>query len=70
MGLSGRFEWETILRRTICEGNMDKVADLSRETILRRTICEGNMGKMADLSGKTILRTYHLRGKHGLKWPI
>ena len=28
-GSSGRFEWETILRRTICEGNMDKVANLS-----------------------------------------
>ena len=28
-GRSGRFEWETILRRTICEGNMAKVADLS-----------------------------------------
>ena len=28
-GQSGRFQWDTILRRTICEGNMDKVADLS-----------------------------------------
>ena len=28
-GLSGRFQWDTILRRTICEGNMDKVADFS-----------------------------------------
>ena len=28
-GQNGRFEWETILSCTICEGNRDKVADLS-----------------------------------------
>ena len=47
--------WETILRHTICEGNMDEGNKSGRfewETILRRTICEGNMAKVADLSGK------------------
>ena len=42
---------ETILRRTIYEGNMDKVDHL-RETILRHTICEGNMDKVEHLRGK------------------
>ena len=43
----------TILRRTICEGNMEKVRGkhgkswpLEGSTILRRTICEGNMEKV------------------------
>ena len=39
----------TILRRTICEGNMEKVGHLRVRLILRRTICEGNMEKVGHL---------------------
>ena len=56
-GQSGPLEGSTILRRTICEGNMDKVDKVDHlrgkldkgSTILRRTICEGNMDKVDHL---------------------
>ena len=49
-GKSGPLEGSTILRRTICEGNMEKVGHLRvASTILRRTICEGNMEKVGHL---------------------
>ena len=51
-GKVGRLEGSKILRRTICEENMEKVGRLEWKTILRRTICEGNMDKVATLSGK------------------
>ena len=41
-------EGSTILRRTICEGNMEKVGNKG-SSILRRTICEGNMEKVGHL---------------------
>ena len=53
--VSGRFEWETILRRTICEGNMAKVADLSRNNFKAYHV-RGKHGRSGRFERETILR--------------
>ena len=71
-GKSGPLEGSSILRRTICEGNMEKVGgplDVGSTILLEGDnfmayYLRGKHGKSGPLQGSTILRVraYHLRG--------
>ena len=58
-----------MLRRTICEGNMDKSGPLEGSKILRRTICEGNMDKVDHLRVRQFERVLFPR-ETWTKWTM
>ena len=69
-GRSGPLEGSTILRRTICEGNMEKVGRLELFFNFKAYHLRGETWKKWATWGFHNFKAYHLRGKHGKSGPL
>ena len=68
-GKSGALEGSTILWRTICEGNMEKLGHLRVRQFYGVPFARETW-KMWATWGFVNFKAYHLRGKHGKSGPL